>query len=148
MRRILVTGANKGIGLAITQAILEEHDDTFVYLGARDADRGRAAAASLAKTNPGWQTRIELVALDVSSDGSVSAAAARVAQCGEMLYAVVNNAGIGAGASFADVLQVNTLGVHRVCEAFVPLLDPTRGRIVNVTSAAGPSFVAACSAAM
>ncbi len=42
MRRILVTGANKGIGLAIARAILEEHDDTFVYLGSRDADRGRA----------------------------------------------------------------------------------------------------------
>ena len=40
MRRILVTGANKGIGLALVEAILAQHADTFVYLGARDAGRG------------------------------------------------------------------------------------------------------------
>lgn len=150
MRRILVTGANKGIGLAIVQAILAKHDDAFVYLGSREADRGRAAAASLTKTHPEWQARIEVIALDVSSDRSVATAAERVARGsgGDKLYAIVNNAGIGtgAGASLADVLQVNTLGVHRVCEAFLPLLDLKRGRIVNVTSAAGPSFVATCSA--
>jgi NAD(P)-dependent dehydrogenase (short-subunit alcohol dehydrogenase family) len=32
----VIAGANKGIGLAIVQAILEEHDDTFVHLGSRD----------------------------------------------------------------------------------------------------------------
>ncbi len=144
MRRILVTGANKGIGLAIAQAILEEHDDTFVYLGSRDAERGKTAAATLP------QARIEVVALDVASDRSVTAAAEHVARHagGEKLYAIVNNAGIGtgSGAGLAGVLQVNTLGIQRVCERFLPLLDATRGRIVNVTSAAGPSFVATCSA--
>jgi NAD(P)-dependent dehydrogenase (short-subunit alcohol dehydrogenase family) len=152
MRRILVTGANKGIGLAIVQAILEEQDDTFVYLGSRDPDRGSAAAAGLRKTHPQWQERIEVVMLDVSADRSVAVAAELVARScgGDKLYALVNNAGIGvdAGASLADVLQVNTLGIQRVCESFLRLLDPTRGRIVNVTSAAGPSFVATCSAAM
>jgi NAD(P)-dependent dehydrogenase (short-subunit alcohol dehydrogenase family) len=151
MRRVLITGANKGIGFAIVQAVLEEHDDTLVYLGSRDEDRGRAAAASLTKTHPEWQTRIEVVALDVAADSSVAAAAERVAgSCrGEKLYGLVNNAGIGAGGGgLAGVLQVNTLGVHRVCEAFLPHLAPTRGRIVNVTSAAGPSFVATCSPEM
>jgi NAD(P)-dependent dehydrogenase (short-subunit alcohol dehydrogenase family) len=152
MRRVLVTGANKGIGFAIAQAILEEHDDTLVYLGSRDADRGRAAAASLTKTHPEWQARVEVVPLDVAADPSVAAAAERVRQScgGERLYGLVNNAGIntGGGASLADVLQINTLGVRRVCETFLPLLDPARGRIVNVTSAAGPSFVATCSPEM
>lgn len=152
MRRILVTGANKGIGLAIAKAILEEHDDTFLYLGSRDLDRGRAAAASLTEARPEWQARTEVLALDVSDERSVSAAARRVAEsCGkERLYGLVNNAGIGtgAGSSLAAVFQVNTLGVQRVCETFLPLLDPQRGRIVNVTSAAGPSFVASCSADM
>lgn len=142
MRRILVTGANKGIGHAIAKAILDEHDDTFVYLGSRDEARGRAAAASLP---PG---RVEAVALDVADDASVAAAAKRVAASagGEKLYALVNNAGIGtgSGASLAGMLEVNTAGVRRVCEAFLPLLDPERGRIVNVTSASGPSFVATC----
>src|SRR5579864_369897 len=100
MRRILVTGANKGIGLAIVQAILEEQDDTFVYLGSRDPDRGRAAAASLTKIRPEWQERIEVVVLDVSAERSVAAAAERVGRScgGDKLYAIVNNAGIGADA--------------------------------------------------
>ena len=150
MRRILVTGANKGIGLAIARAILEGQNDTFVYLGSRDPGRGRAAAAGLTNAHSEWQERIEAIVLDVSSDRSVADAAKSVAlSCGgEKLYALVNNAGIGsdAAASLADVLHVNTLGIQRVCQSFLPLLDPTLGRIVNVTSAAGPSFVATCSA--
>jgi NAD(P)-dependent dehydrogenase (short-subunit alcohol dehydrogenase family) len=39
---------------------------------------------------------------------------------------------------------VNLFGIHRVCEAFIPLLDSAAGRIVNITSASGPSFVATC----
>ena len=40
---IVVTGANKGIGLALVRAILEHHTDTGVYLGSRDVERGRSA---------------------------------------------------------------------------------------------------------
>ncbi|MDF2695974.1 MAG: Short chain dehydrogenase [Labilithrix sp.] len=152
MRRILVTGANKGIGRAIAEAVLEEHEDTFVYLGSRDRDRGRAASAELARARPEWQARIEVVALDVSDPRSVSTAAAQVAEsCGaDKLYGLVNNAGIssGPGTSLAAVFEVNTIGVQRVCEAFLPLLDRQRGRIVNVTSASGPIFVATCSPEM
>jgi NAD(P)-dependent dehydrogenase (short-subunit alcohol dehydrogenase family) len=143
-RRILVTGANKGIGLAIASAILDEHDDTFVLLGSRDAARGHAAIAQLTRKQPAWADRIKLVELDVASDASVTAAAKQV---GAPLYAVVNNAGIGLPAGdMAGVLNVNILGVRRVCEAFLPLLDPKAGRIVNISSAAGPNFVHTCSA--
>lgn len=148
MRRILVTGANKGIGLAIVEAILAEHADTFVYLGSRDAARGRAAAVGLERAHPEWKGRLEVVALDVSSDASVAEAGRRVAESlrGEKLYGIVNNAGIGGGPSdHAAVFGTNTLGVRRVCEAFAPLLEPEGGRIVNVTSASGPSFVSTCS---
>jgi carbonyl reductase 1 len=149
MRRILVTGANKGVGLAIVEAILAEHEDTFVYLGARDAGRGRAAAAALEQGHSGWQARLEVVAVDVADDRSVEQAVSTVRQSlgGEKLYAIVNNAGIGVGAGdLAALLETNTLGVRRVCEAFLPLIDSTAGRVVNVTSASGPIFVAGCSA--
>lgn len=150
MKRILVTGANKGIGRAIVEGILAEHDDTFVFLGARDTARGEAARASLADGEAAWASRLELLPIDVADDASVRAAASRVAERCEgdsrPLYGLVNNAGIGLGdADLAAVVEVNTLGMRRVCEAFLPLLDAEQGRIVNVTSAAGPNFVARCS---
>jgi len=142
MRRILVTGANKGIGLAIVEAILSEHADTFVYLGARDVERGREAAAKLAREHAGWEARVEVLALDVSDERSVTEASERVSE----LYAIVNNAGIGTGSGdLKAMLETNTLGMHRVCEAFLPRLDAKEGRVVNVTSASGPMFVATLS---
>ena len=66
-RIILVTGANRGIGRAIVQAILEKTHDTFVYLGARDLNRGEAAITELKELNPAWADRISVLEVDVSS---------------------------------------------------------------------------------
>jgi len=137
MRRVLVTGANKGIGFAIVEAILNEHSDTFVYLGSRDRARGDEARAKLGDR----ASRVEVLALDVASDASAQAAAKKV----EHLYAIVNNAGIGSGNTLEATLRTNVLGIRHVCDAFLPKLDPNGGRIVNVTSAAGPTFVSKCS---
>ncbi|MDH5670540.1 MAG: SDR family NAD(P)-dependent oxidoreductase [Myxococcales bacterium] len=150
MRRILVTGANKGIGAAIVRAILDEYDDTMALLACRDRGRGEAAVAALVSERPAWRERLMLVELDVGSDASVSAAAATVGgalgSSPTPLYALVNNAGIGLGSNdVASVLNVNLLGPRRVCEAFVPLLDPERGRVVHISSASGPNFVNRCS---
>lgn len=145
LRRIVVSGANKGIGRAIVERMLEEHDDVSVFLGSRSLDRGQAARDELLEAHPEWKGRLEVLELDVTDDVSVRAAAERV---GAPLYGLVNNAGIGFGdADMARVLDVNVRGVHRMCEAFVPLLDAHEGRVVNVTSAAGPNFVSSCSEA-
>jgi NAD(P)-dependent dehydrogenase (short-subunit alcohol dehydrogenase family) len=147
MRRILVTGANKGIGLALVEAILAEHADTFVYVGSRDLARGRAAVAGLVREHAGWEPRLEVVEIDVADPDSVAAAGRHVRESlgRERLYGLVNNAGVGGHThDLATVLATNTLGVQRVCETFVPLVEPVGGRVVNVTSAAGPSFVAEC----
>lgn len=143
MRRVLVTGANKGIGLAIARAILKEQPDGFVLLGSRDAARGRAARDALLLEEPSWKERISLVALDVAAPASIAAAVESLR--GEKLHGLVNNAGLGASAPMGDVLAVNVLGVQRTCEAFAPAIVDG-GRIVNVTSASGPLFVAGCSA--
>lgn len=146
MRRILVTGANKGIGRALVSAILEHADDTHVYLGSRERGRGDEARAALVAAHPSWATRVEVVQLDVADDASVAQAAAELATKlgNEKLYGVVNNAGIGVKSNdLAGVLGVNTRGIRRVSEAMLPLLA-SDGRVVNVTSASGPSFVAKC----
>lgn len=143
MRAYLITGANKGIGRATVQAILGHADDTFVWLGARHRGRGDAARAQLVAAQPGWADRVRVLSIDVGDDDSVRAAAAEV----EALDGFVNNAGIGLGdGALGTVLNVNTWGPKRVCDHFLPKLRDPGGRIVNVSSASGPNFVARCSA--
>ena len=144
VKRVLITGANKGIGRATVAAMLEADDDTFVFLGSRSKERGDAARAELAERESSWGERIEVVQLDVSSDASVSRAATVVSAAGGPLYGIVNNAGIGVGSEeMARVLDVNVRGPRRVCEAMLGMLEPG-GRIVNISSASGPMFVAGC----
>lgn len=150
MKRVLVTGANKGIGLAITKAILEHCDDSVVVMGSRDPGRGQHALSSMIQHNPAWKSRVVALQLDVASDTSVQQAVRdlreRFPEEPEPLYGIVNNAGIGAGSvNTHAVLEVNLFGIHRVVSAFIPLLDSAAGRIVNITSASGPNFVATCS---
>lgn len=88
---------------------------------------------------------MQVLELDVASDDSVATARAKLQrEAGDSpaLYGLVNNAGVASG-SFTDIVNVNLFGVQRVCSALAPLVEPG-GRIVNVTSASGPNFVAEC----
>ena len=60
------------------------------------------------------------------------------------MYALVNNAGVGlnTGVSKTDVIKTNFYGQKMMTEAFVPLINPKKGRIVNMGSGSGPSYVA------
>jgi len=135
---VLVTGGNKGIGQALCRQLVAERGFK-VLLGSRDEARGAAAVARILQAHPECQGSIEALTLDVASDASVLAAAERVA--GQPLYGIVNNAGLGFEHSMEDTLNVNVYGAKRVCEAFLPMLDQTEGRVVNTASASGPNFV-------
>lgn len=151
--KILVTGANKGIGLAITRSLLD--GGCYVFLGSRDVDRGAAALESIVGEQPKFKDSAEVVQLDVTNDASVSAAfenvKAKVGSGG--LTGLINNAG-GAAAltytgheDFLHVIDLNLHGLVRVTEAFLPLLSNENGRIVNISSGSAPSFVAKCAEA-
>lgn len=143
--KILITGANKGIGRATVAAVLEARDDALVLLGSRDEGRGRAARDALVAEHAHWSDRLEVVPIDVSSDASVKAAAEAVKARHDELFGVINNAGIGLGsADLKGIVEVNTHGPKRVCDAFLAMVTD---RVVNVSSASGPMFVASCSAA-
>ncbi|WP_199443010.1 SDR family NAD(P)-dependent oxidoreductase [Umezawaea beigongshangensis] len=136
----LVTGGNKGIGRE-TARRLKQAGHT-VLIGARDPERGRAAAAELG---------VGLVHLDVTDQTSVDAAAARVRAEHGRLDVLINNAAVNSvvaplerttAQDAAAVLDANLLGALRVTNAFVPLLRSSQHpRIVNVSSTVG-SFAA------
>jgi NAD(P)-dependent dehydrogenase (short-subunit alcohol dehydrogenase family) len=148
-RAILVTGANRGIGKAIVEAILEQTSDTLVYLGSRDRKRGETAVMDIQARKSHWKDRAVMLPLDVGSDSSVDSAAKIVRQNINpdlTFYGIVNNAGVGyPDSELKPTLEINVRGIKRVVEAFAPLMPSEGGRIVNLTSAAGPNFVAKCS---
>jgi NAD(P)-dependent dehydrogenase (short-subunit alcohol dehydrogenase family) len=79
-KRILVTGGNAGIGLALCTQLVLEHG-CEVFLGSRNAERGGAAVSSIRDKIPAnCAGSVELVNIDVASDESVAAAAAALAK--------------------------------------------------------------------
>jgi NAD(P)-dependent dehydrogenase (short-subunit alcohol dehydrogenase family) len=141
-RQALVTGANKGIGLAIARGLAQA--GMAVWIGARDRARGEAAVQRL--TEEGLDVR--LLEIDVADDASVRRAAQQVAGEAGALDVLVNNAAIILDRSKApsqvpmqDVLttyQVNLLGPIRVTQAFIPLLKAAaQARIVMMGSGVG-----------
>ena len=71
-KNVLVSGANKGIGLAIVKALAKK--GMFVFLGSRDIERGNAAKQSLVDEDARAEAMIEVVQLDVTSKASIDAA--------------------------------------------------------------------------
>lgn len=146
-RSYLVTGANKGQGLALCRRILAEHPDTHVFLCSRDAGRGEAAKDALCGGDASVDAdRVDVVRLDVTDDGSVRAAlesVKRILSAREdggkegKLSGVVSNAGILWGHPLPELMDVCATGARRVLDAFVPLVEDD-GRAVVVTSGLGP----------
>ena len=140
MTTTLITGANKGLGYETARRLIAAGHT--VYMGSRDAARGREAAAQLG-------TR--LVQLDVTDDASVGAAAKAIEADGG-LDVLINNAGIEGrkadGGVFAaaevtgdimrTIFDTNVFGIVRVTHAFLPLLlRSTAPVIVNLSSGLG-----------
>jgi len=139
-RIVLVTGGNKGLGFETARRLRAA--GKTVYIGARNAERGLAAADELG---------VAFVQLDVTDEESVAAAAAEMEQREGRLDVLVNNAGISGtrkeaaeitGADASEAFETNVAGVVRVTHAFLPLLRRSDApAIVNVSSGMG-SFAA------
>ncbi|MEV7375213.1 SDR family oxidoreductase [Streptomyces sp. NPDC090301] len=136
-RTVVVTGAGRGLGLAMARRAGE--DGFRVVVAERERERGERAAAAL--RTEGIDARF--VHCDVADPESVAALAAAVRAIGP-LYGLVNNAalanGVG-GEEFQDIdievwdrlMTVNARGPWLVAKALHPLFT-TPGRIVNIAS--------------
>ncbi len=144
-RAIVVTGASTGIGRAATARAIKAGAHVFASVRTEaDADNLREEFGPAA---------ISPLLFDVSDEAGVRAGAAQVALAlgKRRLFGLVNNAGIAVAGPLlyldAEELkrqfEINLFGVHRVTQAFAPLLgaDPDRegapGRIVMMSSVGG-----------
>jgi NAD(P)-dependent dehydrogenase (short-subunit alcohol dehydrogenase family) len=140
MATVLITGANKGIGLEMTRLYAARGDRVLACC--RDA-KAATALATLAK-----QAEVRILEVQVSDADSV-AGLARALE-GEPIDLLINNAG-AAGPAFdrqtatsmdfdgwMQTFEVNTLAPVRVMQALLPnLLASGNGKVVTITSQMG-----------
>jgi NAD(P)-dependent dehydrogenase (short-subunit alcohol dehydrogenase family) len=149
MRRVVVTGANRGLGLEMTRQFLAAGDEVVA------AAREPKLADELKKIVTGSGGRASAVRLDVADPDSVAAAALHVGERFEAVDLLVNNAGVwsapgqperaSAGAladlraePVLEVLRVNAVGPILVTQALAPLLAAAPSSVVvNLSSGLG-----------
>lgn len=129
MATFVLTGANRGIGLALTRALLSR-GDTVVALCRHSSPDLDAAGARV------------LTGIDVTDEASIASLPQRIA--GTHIDVLINNAGILEpdrldsfdAASLQRQMEVNAFGPLRLTRALLPLVAPN-GRVVVVTSRMG-----------
>ncbi|WP_420147187.1 SDR family oxidoreductase [Spirosoma sp.] len=142
-RTALITGANKGIGKEIARQLAQQ--GFAVFIGARDAAKGREASEELCQQ--GYEATF--IELDVTDPVSIRVACGTFSQKADHLDVLVNNAGILEDHG-EDILKLNTEMLDRTLKSNVigPILvtqdflqhlqkSPNGARIINVSSGAG-----------
>jgi NAD(P)-dependent dehydrogenase (short-subunit alcohol dehydrogenase family) len=144
MKRVLITGANKGIGFETAKQLLQK--GFYVYLGSRDLENGFEAVQKLKLAG---LTNAEAIQVDVRDENSVKAARVEIGKKTDVLDVLINNAGINGGKppytaleatreQFMAAFTTNVIGVASVTQAFIDLLRKSaQPRIVNVSSNVG-----------
>lgn len=146
MNTVIITGGNRGIGLAAARHVADAGHP--VILVCRDRERGEEARARLAR--PPAPHRHRFVVADLASLASVREAATRISEIEPPIAALINNAAVlpkrraVSRDGFEMQLAVTHLGHFLLTNLLLPLLSrsPRPCRVVTVSSAAheGPAF--------
>ena len=142
----VVTGGNRGMGLATCQALAEK--GFHVLLASRDLKSGKQAAKALSDRG----LSVETVKLEMTSQSDIDSLARYLREIHGRVDVLINNAGILIDGDFksptsicdADVgiirktIEVNTLAPMMLIKALLPLMQEAGyGRIVNLSSGMG-----------
>ena len=139
-RTVLVTGANRGIGLAIARQLAELGNS--VLLGCRDLKAGEDAAKSLRRP----ELDIKPLHMDLADAAAMDAALSDIDKSGRHVNILVNNAGVLHEKSIleltdpeiGDSIAVHLAGPLRLIRSLAPkMIARGYGRIVNVSSGWG-----------
>lgn len=145
MAVVLITGANRGIGLALVRAYAGRRDKVIACVRAtsdRDALDAVVAAA------PKW---IEVIEMDVSDPMEIARTRRRLEA--EPIDILINNAGIGGPdrqsatdmdfEGLEEALNINAIAPLRVATAFLPNVKAAKGKIITLSSQMGATGASA-----
>ena len=141
----LITGASRGIGLAIAKSLgrLGAH----LSVCARDAKKLESAARELERE----AGKVLAIAADVSRPGDIASLVQKTAQSLGPIEILVNNAGIGyfgpsheaTESNWDSVLDTNLKSVFLLSKAIAPgMIERRSGHIINIASLAGKNAFA------
>ncbi len=141
MRKVLVTGANRGLGLEFTRQFLGRGDRVFA------ACRKPEGAVDLQHLASAYPKRTTVLTMDVTKEEDLATAYDIVAEQAGSLDILVNNAGIIYRGEtpeniradvFRQSFEVNAIAPMMVAQKFLPLLEKgTAPKIINLTSQLG-----------
>ena len=137
-QRIIVTGATRGIGKAISSAFLDQGADVLgIYGGNKEA----ADQFERESRDNGYE--LSLHCCDVSDESAVRSFYDMVESRYETIDVLINSAGIRRDALTAlmkddqwqSVIDINLTGTFNMCRSVIPfMLKQKYGRIINITS--------------
>lgn len=143
MKKVFITGANKGIGFATAKQLLQK--GFYVYLGCRSLERGLQALEQLKSEG---LTNAEVVQIDITNNKSVKNARIELGKNADKIDVLINNVGItgdmpqdalnASVSEFEKVFDTNLYGTLRVIQAFTDLLQKSEEpHIINISSSIG-----------